>query len=73
VFPVRYGLGLYIRAGRILNDDTRWRSVVNFTPRERAPGTRLIGGSVIPRSQSGQGGGKKESLASIEEIQSLKA
>jgi hypothetical protein len=40
-------------APRILDLGTRWRWVVSslsgrFTPRERAPGTRLIGGSVGP-------------------------
>jgi hypothetical protein len=34
----------------ILNLGARWRSVVSFTPRERAPGTNWIGGWVGPRA-----------------------
>jgi hypothetical protein len=37
-------------APRIPDLSTRWRWVVSFTPRERAPGTHLIVGSVGPRA-----------------------
>jgi hypothetical protein len=37
-------------APRILDLGTRWRWLVSFTPRERAPGTHWIGGCVGPRA-----------------------
>jgi hypothetical protein len=66
--------GYTLVAPCIFDLGTTWRWVVSFTagrftPRERAPGTHCIGGSVKPRDRSGRDGEEKNS----EPLQGLEA